>query len=249
MKNPAPAIALWLVAIGSTPSASASAFAPLYSVTDLGPGYSLESNAGGQDYGVANSNGSVVYAFDKSPVTTIDDRINGGSHAESFTEFTMQIGRFKAGYNFDYGGFLPSPIDYPTFEPPGNGWNTAQGYSPVSDINKSGQVVGTSLNLVQGSTGPSAYAAFSDVSGQSHGFGAETVDNLNNYIPTIPGTTLTSAVKIDDLGRIIAEGSNGDTYLLTPLALGPPATAPEPTALALLGVASAGLAIHRRLRR
>jgi hypothetical protein len=72
---------------------------------------------------------------------------------------------------------------------------------------------------------------------------------LNNYIQTIPGVTLTSPVTIDDLGRIIAVGSNGDDYLLTPLALGPPATAPEPTAFALLTVGSAALAIRRRFRR
>src|ERR1700733_6501040 len=104
MKAPAPAIVLLLATIGLTPLASASTFAPLYSVTDLGQGYTLESNASGQDYGVANSNGSIVYAFDKSPVTTIDERINGGDHSESFTVFTMENGQFRVGYGYDYGG-------------------------------------------------------------------------------------------------------------------------------------------------
>jgi PEP-CTERM motif len=245
VKTPAPAIALLLAAIGLTSSAPAASITTLYSATDLGAGYTLESNSGGQDYGVANSDGSVVYAFDKSPVTTIDDRIDGGAHAYSYTEFTMQNGQYRAGYNFDYGGGLTFGIYYPTFEAWSNGWYLPQGSSPVSDINSHGQVVG--MSQIYGTS--EYYAAFSDVNGQSHGFGAETVDNLNNYIQTIPGVTLTSAVKIDDLGRIIAVGSNGDDYLLTPLALGPPATAPEPTALALLAVGSAGLAIRRRFRR
>jgi hypothetical protein len=71
MKTPAPAIALLLATIGLTASASAASIAPLYSVTDLGQGYTLESNAGGQVYSVAGAGGA-VYAFDKSPVTSFN---------------------------------------------------------------------------------------------------------------------------------------------------------------------------------
>jgi hypothetical protein len=219
----------------------------LYSTTDLGPGYQLQADAGGRVHGVANSDGSVVYAFDKSPVTPISERIDGGSHAYSFTQYTMENGPFKVGYSYDYGGGLSGTqhyaINYPTFEPWSNGWFVSPGISPVSDINSRGQVVGNSLYWNGGS-----YAAFSDVNAQSHGFGAAVADNLNTYIATIPGVSLTSAMKIDDLGRIVALGSDGHDYLLTPVGLGPASTVPEPTALMMLGLAGAAVG-SRSIRR
>ena len=94
-----------------------------------------------------------------------------------------------------------------------------------------------------------SYAAFSDVNGQSHGFDAPVVDNLNTYIAPIPGVTLTSAVKIDDLGRILTRGSDGHDYLLTPDALGPAATVPEPTTLMMLGLVGTTIAFRSIRRR
>ena len=61
---------------------------------------------------------------------------------------------------------------------------------------------------------------------------------------TIPNVYLTSAVAIDDLGRIATIGSNGDAYLLTPTALGAPVTVPEPSTAMLLGMAFALLGLR-----
>jgi hypothetical protein len=220
--------------------------APIYTTTDLGTSYQLRADAGGQVYGVANSDGSVVYAFDKSPVTEIYERTNTPQgRPYTYYVFTMQNGPHKVGYVYDYGngpdGF------HPTFEGYTNGWFTPTSQSPVSDINSHGQVVGMSLFY----QAPGSYAAFSDPNGQSHNFnaGAAVVDNLNTYIQAIPGVTLTSAVKIDDLGRIVAFGSNGDVYLLTPAALGPAATVPEPSTALMLGVAGTLLGLHSVRRK
>jgi hypothetical protein len=195
----------------------------LYSTTDLGASYQLKSNAGGEIYGVTNATGQVVYAFDKSPVTPIHLQTNDSVH-DAYTVLTMQNGSHQVGYTFD--NLLGQFAYVPTFEPILNGWQTYT-VSPVADLNGNGQVVGKSINFTTGLY----YAAFSDVNGQSHGYNAAITDNVNNYINSIPGVTLTSAVKIDDLGRILASGSNGDQYLLTPVGLGQPVTIPEPSSI------------------
>jgi hypothetical protein len=114
------------------------------------------------------------------------------------------------------------------------------------DVNSQGQYVGTSLYYGKAGT----YAAFSGLDGRSHDFSdtAQVADNLNSYIATIPGVTLTSALKIDDLGRILAQGSDGHDYLLTPTALGSPSTVPEPSTALMLGLVGTLLGL-RTIRR
>jgi len=110
------------------------------------------------------------------------------------------------------------------------------------------EFVGQSIYLQK----PGSIAAFSDVNGFTHPTDAALGDNLNNYIATIPGVSLTSAVKIDDLGRIIAVGSDNHEYLLTPVALSSASPVPEPTAAMMLGMAGIVLgfrALRRTLRR
>ncbi len=217
--------------------------APLYSVTDLGlgsvtrfrEGYQLQSNPDGHTYGLSNSDGSITYAFDKSPVTPINERTDLGVH-QSYRLLTMQIGSNKVGYVYDQS-YADGAMNAPTSVPWSNGWDTPPGISPVSDMNRGGQIVGRGTSD-KGRGGmdyflkdDGSYAAFSDLKGNSHGWGAANADNLNNYIPDIPGATLTWALKIDDQGRILTRGSNAHNYLLTPVELGPAATVPEPTAL------------------
>ena len=135
-------------------------------------------------------------------------------------------------------------IYYPTFEAGTNSWYVRQGGSPVADLNANGQVVGLSSLFqypVSGYSGPATYAAFSDPTGNAHGGSASTSDNLNNYLADALGVYLTSAVKIDDMGRIIAEGTlNGQDqeFLLTPAGLSSaPIPTPEPKALVTMTVA------------
>jgi hypothetical protein len=227
----------------------------LYSTTDLGSSYTLETTTGGLAtnpysplYGVANSDGSVIYAFDKSPVTSINLRTNYTPNDYAYQLLNLQNGTHQVGYlsqDITQLGTILSPAPGGFFD-----WFTQQNdhFLPISDINSQGQFVGTSRYT----TGPGAtFAAFSNPNGLTHdvqGNDSTSTDNLNNYIPPIPGVTLTSAFAIDDLGRIIAFGSNSDAYLLTPSALGSPATVPEPPTSLMLGLAGSLLGI-RSLRR
>ena len=62
-----------------------------------------------------------------------------------------------------------------------------------------------------------------------------------NKLMSLNGVTLTDATALNDLGQIVADGSDGNAYLLTPI--------PEPsTYAAILGVAALGLAVMRRRR-
>ena len=192
-----------------------------------------------------------AYAFDKAPVTYINEHIDGGSHYNSYTQYTMQVGDYKVGYKYDYGGGLPSGTSwfFPTIYAAVPGWWS---HSPglVHDVNIQGQAVGQGETVGQGQELSNApvedSAAFSAV-GLGERNDASSY-NLTNYIPPIPGVSLTNATNIDDLGRILATGSDGDTYLLTPTSLDPAQPVPEPTMLALFGAVLAGLGGRRVAR-
>jgi hypothetical protein len=151
-----------LLGLMATPRAASASI--LYSTTDLGTGYQLQTNGSGQVYGVNGSLG-VDYAFDKSPVTSINLRTDNLDGSIQF--LTMQNGNHQAGYinNQVYSAGL---ILYPTLVGANSGWfiqsNVLFNGSPVSDINNQGQVVGIS----QYSVGQvRSYAAFSDPNGQN----------------------------------------------------------------------------------
>lgn len=165
----------------------------------------------------------------------------------SYTAYTLQNGSHKVGFNYDYGGSFSTGNYSPTLVSASNGWATVYG-SPVADLNTGGQVVGGSGDY------SFSFAAFSDPSGQSHGFGSAYVDNLNNYlIATDPSLYLKWGMKIDDLGRIIARGTldgQAQDFLLTPV--GPssdPIPTPEPTTLATLAIGMTALFLRSARRR
>ena len=233
----------------------------LYTTTDLGSGFfKFETRPDGSTYGLTRGEGTVTYAFDKSPTKAIDvvTLVGDPDYYVDFKRLTFQNGDFQVGSNRDTNFYdekqhqMPQGYDYPTFEPHDTKWNTAGGqiFPPILDLNSRGQAVGEALKL-----GGSAniqnndFAAFSAVGLTAHGGDASIEDNLNNHIASIPGITLTSAFFIDDLGRIIASGSNTRIYILTPISLGGVETVPEPTALAVFGMAGLILATRRaRLR-
>ena len=239
----------------ATPS---DAGAILYNLTNLGSsGYQFQTNADGSDYGVTSNSTGVTYAFDKAPTTAISEGLAGTGLSPEYSILTLQNGGYKVGYSVDANPDDPPNtllgvhyFKYPTFESPKNNWIGGSDSLPmIADMNKQGQVVGTSLILGKGIYDLNAYyAAFSAPGAQSHGGDAAIVDNLNNYIAAQPGMTLSTANSIDDLGRIIAGGTDG-YYLLTPVALGDAATVPEPTVLATLGVLGGVLYARARNRR
>ena len=97
----------------------------------------------------------------------------------------------------------------------------------IAKLEDAGTIVGFSLIA-----GNSAQHAFLFQNGQ--------LLDLNSLI-NLSGTYLQEATAINDLGQIVANGSDGQAYLLTPI--------PEPsTYAALLGAAVFGLVALRRRR-
>jgi hypothetical protein len=272
VKISAPAVAL-LASIGLAWPASASSLTPMFTVVDLGSGYQLQTDSSGTAYSVTGAGGGPAYAFDKSPTTSINVRytsegveahgptINGltysGLHAGGFVQSTLQNGSLVQGYYSDpiqsyYGLMIHVPLGFYYAAT----WHDEL-TSPVSDMNARGEIVGTSVFGAISSYGAPTYAAFSNPTGGTHdpsNIGNSSVtDNLNNYIASSLGINLTAGLKVDDLGRIIAQGTiDGQThdFLLTPAGIpSNPIPAPEPSTLVLLAVASVGWVVRRRSRR
>lgn len=251
----------------------------LYNVTDLGPGYALQADASDTTHAVSSADGSVAYAFDKSPVWAVENpeyRYSADAHLGSYSVDTLTNGQTTVGYSYDFGGNLPhpsllfrsawgmwpgSPIplgDHRASNPPFDPFNPDQkpviyAESPVSDFNVHNQAVGTMENADAETNGIShkTYAAFSQPGFLGHQSNLDPYwasNNLNRYID-LPGTSLTTAFKIDDLGRILARGDDDHVYLLSPLELGAPTPVPEPSALALLGVVAASWGVQSIRRR
>lgn len=198
---------------------------PLFTVTDLGDGYTLQQDSTGYTHGLTNADGSVTYAFDKSPVQvtiTYDPGFVTSPNDEPGMLKTFKVGNFETSdfwyqkNNLVYWG----------------SWITYQGWN-INDVNTHGAVVGE----VDGT------ARVNDA-GLGLPLNPYSTNNndLNDYIPAVPGLQagdgLRTALTIDDDGRILVEGTNNQYYLLTPVALGDPATVPEPSTLLIFGVSA-----------
>ena len=221
---------------------------PMFSVTDLGSSYTLQQNSSGAVQTVTSGDGSQVYAFAKSPVIQINQTTDIGHYPSLSTTIAFQVGSVQYGY---YTFITPIRGEYSTpFSIGGNLINPDGGWSngSITDGNAKGQFIGTAYVY-----GP-ASAAFSFPNGSLSAFGPSSpaVLNyyyLNEYIAQNLGVNLTSAVKIDDNGDIIAEGTqNGkDQYFLLNLNAAP-TTAPEPSAFLTLGIGAAAFCWVRRRR-
>jgi hypothetical protein len=201
-------------------------------------------------------------------VETHGPTINGvtysGLHGGGFVQSTLQNGSLIGGYYGDLfsnsgGGTFPAvPLGfnlYSTWHIDFSNWING-GITPVADMNAHGEIVGRSVFGATSNYGAPTYAAFSAPTGGTHDINdnylSPTADNLNTYIASSLGINLTQGLKVDDLGRIIAQGTvDGQThdFLLTPASLSSnPIPAPEPSTLVLLAVASVGWIVQRHSR-
>jgi hypothetical protein len=187
-----------------------------YGLTDLGTSDTLLKDANGTIYGVTNAVGTKTYTFQKTPVeVSIGPQVETWTDRERFTwvtTFVTQGGTYTTTTVHDIGG------DYRTVT---NGIL----YGLVNDVNIHGQMVGSAaLGLgvigVPGASNPEGVPSYA----------IPLPYNNSNFL-------LESGATIDDLGRILAKGNNGDIYLLTPNQLGSPQTVPEPSAFAMMIVA------------
>ena len=98
-------------------------------------------------------------------------------------------------------------------------------------INDSGQIVGYSTNVLFGDF----HAFITCVNGQG-------LVDLNSLVQLGNGNYLRLAIDINNAGQILASGSNGHTYLLTPGQIPEPGT----VALWMLGLLGVGVATRRQ---
>ncbi|WP_435011415.1 PEP-CTERM sorting domain-containing protein [Tundrisphaera lichenicola] len=225
-----------------------SANASMFSVTNLGYGFTFQQDPSGVIHSVTSSDGSRSYTFEKSPATEIHegDFTNSDSyHWHYNTVYLLQNGAYKTGYSEDIRSTSKVPSDYYIL----GDWSNIGG-SPVLDINSHGEIVGQSSD----SRYHPDFAAFSDPTGHSHiDSGLFGQNNLNDYVASDLGVVLTSAVKVDDFGRIIAVGTLNGVYqdfLLTPDGVASIAIpTPEPSLLTMMTIALVGVAFRRVIKR
>jgi hypothetical protein len=217
--------------------------ASMFTVTDLGASYTLQQDSAGTIHSVTSGDGSQTYAFEKSAVNQISG-FSVNPINDYITTYLFQVGTEQLGY-YNAPGYSPNvPTNFYYL----GDWWTQGTTSPVTDVNSQGQIVGQS----SGGSNVNGFAAFSGANGLSHidsMFGTYGDNNLNNYIANNLGVYLSSALKIDNLGAIIAEGTlngNNQYFLLTPD--GSPTPAPEPSTFAILAVGVTALCIRSARR-
>ncbi len=235
---------------------------PRYTVVDLGDDFNFVKDATGDTISVTGSNG-FSSAFTKYPVMydgngypNSHDATSSGDSAywldasgRRQTEFVLAADKYgsltyRSDYSPDlYGGYSTQaffdgkqtnahgPLDWFTLG--------SSGTDIAKDFNTSGQVVGS-------------YGREAVISGSNGLTGGPILDEyLNSDIAAelLSRIHLTAGLFIDDLGRVVASGTLDGVahdFLLTPSDL--PAPAPEPSTLAILGMALAGWAVRTRRR-
>ena len=174
----------------------------------LNPGYGDSTAHAINDAGVIVGHSDVspgaVRAFRHSGGTMQDLGTLGGtsSVARALNESGVIVGESSlAGYSshaFRYSNGLM--IDLGTLDDgPGISFSRAQG------INEAGDIVGVSS--IAGSDLPHAFIVYS----------GGAMQDLNTLVETVPGVYFYDSFGINDLGQIVASGSNGRAYLLTPI--------------------------------
>ncbi len=244
--------------------------APLFTATDLGSSYQLQTDSNGYVHGVTNAEGTSTYRFDKLPVhyntasygleyqygEGRDLFVNSQGSSAFYEVASNQFGQIRF-HVLDHGGYPVrtsfGSLKYVNPDYSRNYWSIPGGTRPVEDFKSSGQVVGQ-ITLQLSLSGPTSIAAaFSDKNFTTHGHATiphTNSDDLNNYLASDLGIHLTSAMRIDDSGQIIAAGVHDgkiENFLLTPN--GPPTVTPEPSALAVLICALAGIGVRSVSRR
>jgi hypothetical protein len=206
-----------------------------YNVTDLGSNYTLQQDPSGTVHSVTSGDRSRTYAFEKSPVTITTTFPPSSPFGGGVYEVTTFTSGNLAFYSLMLDANPNEPGNHQVDGPNNYNWGTL--LQPINDINPSGYTVG-------GGGGPNA--AFVTYPGN-----LGTAQYLSYVISDAPGVLLSSAVKVDDLGDILAQGTlNGASqyFLLTPNGPPTPIPAPEPSALVVLAVGITVLGVRSWLR-
>lgn len=248
--RPSAALAILLLSLIAATRAEASLM--LYTLTDLGPsptrltyfdnvgnnpsGFEvyeggaaarLAMDAAGDITGVSNSSGTLTYAFNKSPVSV--------TYGPVFDAW--QAGQFYTLSGTDYSTYTT------TFHTLGGTYSvsTYRGAMAMWDPITEGHVHGLPIDAnIHGQILVTAQG--SDFLGV---LGVPGVEGSLTGFYTPPTSSYFHlrgvGALIDDLGRIIAAGTDGHEYLLTPTSLGTPQTVPEPSTLIVFGLVAAAI--------